>query len=239
MKTGIKTGLFIILLLAVLLINLGVSPKEGGMTAIYNGPGVWPESLKSIENILTEMGVPWKEISAEELNGGKDISQFKAVIFPGGWAPAFNEAVKPEGMENIRTMVKKGGVYIGFCAGAYFAAGTVVWEGINYPYPLGLFNGWMIGPIIVPWPEQKMTSVKTSDGNITMLYYGGPLFYPAVKQTVTILATWNEYWQSPAAVIGNYGKGKVVLFGPHPEVSSEPAKNWLKIILYKTIREGR
>lgn len=62
----------------------------------------------------------------------------------------------------------------------------------------------------------------------TMYYYGGPAF-TNVSSGVTVLATYgapvtqkatakvSDIWGAPAILETNYGRGKVVTFGPHPE----------------------
>ena len=55
-----------------------------------------------------------------------------------------------------------------------------------------------------------------------MLYYGGPYFTSDTGSQVEILGTYN-YNGQPAIVAFNYGSGKVVLSGPHPEIGGP---NW-------------
>jgi len=55
-----------------------------------------------------------------------------------------------------------------------------------------------------------------------ILYYGGPYFTSDTGSQVEILGTYNINGQ-PAIVAFNYGSGKVVLSGPHPEIGES---NW-------------
>lgn len=115
-----------------------------------------------------------------------------------------------------------------------------------YNYPFNLFKGIGVGALlgIKEWTAATgcdtgitegaaMTTVaiKTSvlpgiGSQLAILYYGGPFFVPAaeLRDSVTVLATYQipaggPGDGKPAMILFPYGKGKVFLSGPHPEVS--------------------
>ncbi len=205
--------------------------------AIYTGSGTWEHSVSAFENFLEWKNLTYEEINSWNLNHNSLIGNYKAIFFPGGWAYNYKKSIHSSGNQNIRDFISSGGAYIGMSAGAYFACDNVRWENQDYPYYLNLFHGDCIGPIeeIAPWPNYVMTTMsinKNHEANIyepmaeDFLYYGEPYFIPYQNQEMQILASWNVI-SNPAAdkapgIIGfNYGQGRVLLIGPHPEIEED------------------
>ncbi|MDO8142589.1 MAG: BPL-N domain-containing protein [Candidatus Brocadiales bacterium] len=186
-------------------------------------------------------------------------SLYKTIIFPGGYAYWYNYFINKAGKERIRNFVKNGGGYYGICAGAFFASDRIVWEGIPYDdyvhtnkygeltgYDLDLFPGTSTGPIneIANWNAevwnmttfnfQKENSVlskyKTIPYSEDIIYIGGPYFSidKDAESKVEVLATYN-YNGEPAIVAFEYGSGKVVLSGPHPEIEEDSDRDGVTI----------
>jgi glutamine amidotransferase-like uncharacterized protein len=114
-----------------------------------------------------------------------------------------------------------------------------------YDYPLNLFKGTGRGALvdIMGWNQPTgcyvgikygaaMTQVKInrnllpdSPQYMSILYYGGPLFVPSGSQAskVKTVARYQVPGKpdhgKPAMILFPYGKGKVFLSGPHPEIS--------------------
>ena len=114
---------------------------------------------------------------------------------------------------------------MGICAGAYLVSKTVKYDGAEFPYPLGLFNGIAEGPVrgLKPYPEMGSVRLKVTPagekrglaalGNAECAYGGGPFFH---KGTATsVLATYPD--GSAAAISRTVGKGELLLLGVHPE----------------------
>lgn len=60
--------------------------------------------------------------------------------------------IGPEGNHHIRNFVEGGGVYLGFCSGAYYASSSIRYEGLSFKTRqrkelLGLFSAAAFGPI--------------------------------------------------------------------------------------------
>ena len=203
--------------------------------AIYtdDGVGTWPDGIVAFEQFLDWKGVTHRRITAPEINTG-DLSQdFKAIYFPGGYAWYYKVAFNEEGLNNIRNLVSGGGGYIGMCAGAYFACDSVDWEEDGVlDYPLDLFDGVGRGAIdaIAPWDNYTMTTVNLNPNNPinqfsnaqeVTLYYGGQVFDPHDGVVMDTVATWAAYYDLPAAINFRYGQGRVLLYGPHPEIEED------------------
>lgn len=187
---------------------------------IYTGPGTSEKSVDEIRKALSEIGIITillKEGISSHALAGADI-----LIFPGGWAPDYKEKITEEGIIAIRKFVFDGGVYVGICAGAYFAASEVLWEEKEYKYPLGLFKGKVVGPLFPNWKQERLIPIriKRDDKTILVSYIGGPFFLPENNSSV-ILAEYigGRADRKPASLISTYGSGRVFLSGPHLEYS--------------------
>lgn len=139
--------------------------------------------------------------------GRIDLSQFKVILFPQG--PRYE--VDPEQYKYIVDYVKNGGGYVGSCQGSYFANKLGLLDFKCY-----LLDIWGIfaislkkGHVVTDWQEKKQ---------IYMHFGNGPVMVPG--KDVEVLATYVMGYpnkETTAAIItGKCGKGRVVLFGPHP-----------------------
>ena len=209
--------------------------------AIYSGSGTWEPSKTAFKNFLEWKGLTWKEITKNDINNGLLIGNYRGLFMPGGWAGDYNRDIKNSGDQHIRNFVSGGGAYIGMSAGAYYACDVTIWEGNVYNYPSDMFNGDCIGPIpeIAPWPNYVMTTMSINQAheaniyepaNRDILYYGEPYFVAHPGQEMQVFATWNVPANPTAngtpGIIGfNYGNGRLLLVGPHPEIDEDDARD--------------
>lgn len=242
----------------------------GAHVAIYNDSGApadpvtgasrsgaWQDGIAAIKCMLDWMGLSHEEISYHDLNDPSAdlLSLYDVLLFPGGFAHWYNYWISSSGKNRIRNFVNNGGGYFGICAGSFFAADTVVWEGIPYGdgysynaygeltgYDLDLFSGTATGPVngIAPWPAYGMATInfeaeseilpdyKTAPYSENIFYYGGPYFTSPQGGSVKVLGNY-EYNQEPALVAFAYGSGRVVLTGPHPEVDVDSPMDCLTL----------
>jgi glutamine amidotransferase-like uncharacterized protein len=217
----------------MLLLLLGCSAHSSSPTvALYHDEGVWLDGVIATEHMLDWMGISWREIDAEQLNE-QGLDGFEIFWLPGGWAPDYSRKIRESGRRAILELVGGGGVYVGICAGAYYAASTVTWEGENYPYPLGLFRGATVGPEIYPWPlygivelELNLEHPINAGGaqEAWVLLYGGGHFEAAEGQEMAVVARYKETKQ-PAIITFSYGRGRVLLLGVHPEIEEDDARD--------------
>jgi len=206
--------------------------KGQAAIAIYDDQGVWEEGVMAFEQFLNWKGITHQRITAYEINTDTLTQRFKAIYFPGGNAADYQASIDSAGIEHMQQMVTNGGAYIGICAGAYFACDTVKWQGDSFDYPLNLFHGNGIGPIdrLATWPDYDMTMLSMNLNNSinrfeptkeAMLYWGGAVFEPAPETKMDTLATYDDFNERPAMVNFDYGKGRVLLIGPHPEIEED------------------
>jgi hypothetical protein len=69
---------------------------------------------------LTDLGFTFDLVSAEAIRSGA-LCSYQLVAVPGGWASLKSEALGPEGRNEVRRFVRRGGSYLGLCGGAGLA----------------------------------------------------------------------------------------------------------------------
>lgn len=176
----------------------------------YENDGVWEEEVQALITLFNTYNYSYEIIDHQDINAGRlgegDAQRYRALVAPGGYAYWRNRAVSATGEAAIRGFVSGGGGYVGFCAGTFWTAETVVWaeestggggaynspsDYAAYPYDLGLLKGQATGPFgWKPWeggyaaslePAAMDTSIPTlallgMPAKTRFFYYGGPVF---------------------------------------------------------------
>jgi glutamine amidotransferase-like uncharacterized protein len=236
----VKRGIFFMLIILLFVSSQftgAISVKQNEIIAdvllIYTGPGAWSMGYRAFENFLEQKGLTWFEGDDDYINNNDFVGEFNAIHFPGGNPDSYFQSVNIFGCNHIRDFVSSGGGYIGICGGGYIAAYRIIDANNNTVHPpLNFFSGTAYGPIdeIIPYPRYKMTNISINKYNPinqyepdseTILYYGGAAFYPDEGQEMNTIGTYDSYNNDPAIINFNYGEGRVVLFGPHPEIEED------------------
>jgi biotin--protein ligase len=168
------------------------------------------------------------------------------LVFPGGADLGYCRSLNGEGNRRIEQYVRRGGAYLGLCAGAYYGSSRCEFEVGNKNLEvigsreLSFFPGTCRGCAFkgfVYHSEEGAKAVrlgvnKEAFGGALVpetfksYYNGGGLFVDAKKfadKGVETLATYTdstdvEGGDGPAAVVYcKIGEGGAVLTGPHPE----------------------
>lgn len=201
------------------------------------------ESLRVYEhqNIKTRLIVAKDILDRDILNNRHE--NVLGLFMPGSpAAQLYRDNLGERGKAAIQTYVANGGSYIGICAGAYLASHDIVYKSArrqeHIQDNLALFDGQAIGQLsslLVPvttvrqgWEEANVTPLHyhTASGPSTanVIYWGGPAYQPAPHEKITVLATYDAATidDQPAIAIAakDYGAGRVVLSGVHPEISA-------------------
>lgn len=199
---------------------------------IYTGVGV-PEDCNQWETKFfqwwqkSEPAVEFVYVSGPELHSLassctlSDWPNLKVYVQPGGDAYSQQNSIGDTGKANILKYIdSKHGIYLGTCAGWFFASDGYYWEGVKYNWPnlLGKFPTTE-GSIheIATYPDYAMTD--TSSGE-KMIYFGGPTRgYNNTPDTSpgNVLMTFTDpklkAKNMPAAV----QNGNMLLFAVHAE----------------------
>ena len=201
--------------------------------AIYAGEGVSKGDPAQVEACLAEAkGFKVKTVSAKEIRDG-DLEKYDVLIHPGGSGSGQAKALSDEGRQRVRQFVERGGGFVGICAGAYLASA-------EYPWALKLLDArvvddehWArgVGEVKLRFPSAGRDALGTDQETEAMCYENGPLLGPANNGDIPdfeSLATFETEIRKNDAPIGvmkgttaiargEFGKGRVVCFSPHPE----------------------
>ncbi|NOZ23774.1 MAG: hypothetical protein GXP25_22075 [Planctomycetes bacterium] len=207
---------------------LTVSPDESAIrVGIFAGEKASQRSVrKTIEALssVSDIDAIWFLASDvnEKLCKGVDV-----FLFPGG-SSRQAEIIGKAGCERIRGAVQKGKGYVGICAGGYMAA--ISW---NWCKPIRMVAARTDTKY---WNRGTGTAVLDTVGPhdpLWLFYTNGPVFSPIAFGGLGVpvpLANYvSEFRKNKApegtmrgrgAIIAStFGKGRVALFGPHPDLT--------------------
>lgn len=167
------------------------------------------------------------------------------LVFPGGGDLGYCQALNGEGNRRISDFVRKGGAYLGFCAGGYYGSRRCEFEVGNKPLEVigsrelgffpgtcrgGAFKGFEYrsesGARVVQLRVFKEAFEQEIESEIVSYYNGGGIFVDAAsikERKVEVLASYEEETDvdggdgKAAVVLCTVGSGKALLTGPHPE----------------------
>lgn len=200
--------------------------------AIYADEGTSQVGVMSLQLAVTQhLQYPSMLVSAENIlqNCLDDTSLF---IMPGGADMPYCHKLNGEGNNLIRQFVKQGGIYLGICAGAYYACKEIEFKGEEYSVfgqrELAFFDGLAKGCLpqftggkrYNEHPSSKaMIPIQFSNHQQSFLYYhGGCTFLPNSTACYQTVAKYPD--NTPAIISGHYGKGYYFLSGVHFELQA-------------------
>jgi len=167
---------------------------------------------------------------------GTALEACDVVVCPGGSGSGQSKLLEAEGRAAIQEFVRRGGGYVGICAGAYLATS-------HYPWSLAILDAHVLdtrhwargtGSVVleVSPAGRRLLGI---DGDEVDCYYGqGPLLAPGNRDDLPDyegLATYGTEIAkngAPSGVMvgttaiaaGSFGQGRVICFSPHPEKTS-------------------
>lgn len=227
---------------------LATNKRPGIMNVlVYNGPGTTLGSVKHAVETLRDLLEPYYAVStigSRSLQTAPWDTKAIALVFPGGADLPYIRECQSIFLPLKKFVRNRGGILVGFCAGAYFASGRVEFAKDNPALEvtgnreLQFFPGITRGPVFDGFEYNsekgaRAAKLRTQDGTEFCSYFnGGCLFVDADEyDNVEVLARFVEepdvaYYDDSdktrdngpaAAVLCSVGKGKALLTGPHPE----------------------
>jgi biotin--protein ligase len=203
---------------------------------IYADEGVSSFSLKetvrTFKTLLPRTTITLMKSRALIKGGWEKNSSL--IIFPGGRDIPYDRLLKGEGIRRLNTFVREGGIFIGICAGAYFASKEVIFEKgtdmeVVEPRDLHFFPDAAIGTLfrekVFVYDSEKGAHaplIRCGETQLPLYYNGGCYFKDAHLHPVEILGTYEEEGGKAAIISSSIGKGKAVLSGVHFEVAPTP-----------------
>ncbi len=206
-------------------------PGDPPRLAIYNGPGTKNDTFLGLEKLFARRGtMTVRPVGPADIRGGA-LGQFDAVVFPGGSGSKQARALGDEGRRRVIAFVKEGGGFMGICAGAYLASADYSWSLKIADVKVIDRKHWKRGTGVI---KMEMTAagqaILGKRKQMDIYYANGPLLAPAGRDDLpdgTVLARYRTeitehgpagvMKDTPAVVAGVFGRGRVILFGPHPE----------------------
>ncbi|MBI4924593.1 MAG: hypothetical protein HY843_01600 [Bdellovibrio sp.] len=212
----------IILLLFILIAGtFNAYPKDTSVTEdtrpialIYSGPGVCEENCtKAAAHVVQK-----ERFKIDLVNNENFVLLEKAKLWvqPGGDAVVVAKALKPKKLTALKTFIKNGGSYLGFCAGAFLADHKV--DDALTIDGLGLIPGVTKDY----FPEGKKTGIFPVlwENQMHYLYFEDGGYFDLIENNaVKVIAKYMD--GKTAAIFFPYEKGKVALSFPHPEATLE------------------
>lgn len=206
--------------------------------AVFDGGGTGKNAARHMRSVLeTADNCLVRQVGSHDIRAGV-LSQFDIIVHPGGSGSGQAKALGKSGRAAEVQFVRRGGGYLGVCAGAYLAAS-------NYDWSLGLLDAnvidrkhWRrgVGPVDVEWTPAGRSSLSpgstaTTNTRFVIQYANGPIFEAAGKGELedfeTLIFFRGEITENgaptgvmpntPAVVRSNFGKGRAMAFSPHPE----------------------
>ena len=230
---SVKPFLHSVLLGVLLSLGITVCASEAREfhCAVYDDVGAGASKHDLLRALRNTNGVYIQRLTGEDFRT-RDLSKFDVVICPGGSGSKQGRQLGEQGRERIRAFVKAGGAFIGICAGAYLASA-------DYDWSLNVLDArvldrkhWARGTGMVQL-EICSTGLEIFDAEkeITIFYGQGPLLAPADKPDIPDFESLAVYkteinkngapkgimLDTTAIALGEYGKGRVLCFSPHPE----------------------
>jgi glutamine amidotransferase-like uncharacterized protein len=178
-----------------------------------------------------EQGIAVTKLKGAEIAAGR-LKDFDVVIFTGGSGSAQAKTIGGQGREEVREFVRRGGGYVGICAGAYLACSGFDW-GVGVLDAKTVSNKWQRGVGEVEMeltPDgEKVTGLPATKRGVH--YANGPIIEPNERADIPdyeVLAWFRselaenqspvgKMVNSPAIARASFGKGRVLVSSPHPE----------------------
>ena len=245
-------------MVAARLVDLGMRPDSEPMVdrlvdpedarpriALFDGAGAGSASQgRRFEARLP--GCRIERLGPEDIQAGC-LDAFDAVIFPGGSGSGQAAAIGVPGREKVRAFVDEGGGYIGVCAGSYLALDNYTWGLRLVPMDSHDRKHWRRGnaSLKIELTTEGMETFLESESEREIAFRQGPLMQPSDEPdnnaTVDVLAWFRTgvgingadpatMVDTPAIVRVEFGKGRVLLFSPHPELT-EGMDDWLRLAI--------
>lgn len=211
------------------------TPKDPGSVrvAIYADDGS-PKAPDLIEGCLGTLPDKFhlERVTAEQIRQGA-LANFDVIAQGGGRASLQAEALGDDGKEKIREFLRKGGGYVGICAGAYLAAS-------DRPYYLRIINARVVdrehwarggGDVQIRFTDEGKVDLRQDAPVVQIRYNQGPLLARDSQgdlPSYTELAVYETEIAKKGAPEGvmkgtsamisaPFGNGRVFLSSPHPE----------------------
>ena len=202
----------------------------GWQSTTIRGPAtIFPILLKALAE---HPDLHVDRVDAEAIRSGC-LAGYDALIQPGGSGSRQGKTLGEEGREQIRGFVRKGGGYLGICAGAYLATNDYTWSLHILDAKVVDREHWArgTGPVDVALTAKGRELLGVEVTRPSILYFQGPLLAPADDPRLPdyeVLGRFDGEIAKNGAPTGvmkgttaiaaaPFESGRVLCISPHPE----------------------
>ncbi|MBO5922901.1 MAG: hypothetical protein J6Q81_00170 [Lentisphaeria bacterium] len=167
-------------------------------------------------------------LMGEDIRAGK-LDELDLLVIPGGSSESQVKALGDEGKKKVQDFVRNGGAYVGICAGFHCTLDRK--ERLQLmPYKYLKGAGGAAAKLAMDINERGGKILGVKPGRYNVRYSLGPISKPAKwdKGNAETLGVYKStvgpkgrpggnFFDAPAIIYGNYGKGKIVATSFHPE----------------------
>lgn len=187
--------------------------KKDGFVLIYNGRVAAEGAPEALAAVAESMGMKVEYFSsAQELEW---LLANASICMIGGTEDDLNPLIQeftPQILKELEDWIFAGGGFLGICGGGYI--GSIGWEeNDGFVEMLGLAP--VLSEEYIEDPNPRIITVDWEEERRTVYFANGPAFIAENPTDIEVIA---YYYDGRIAVLkSNFGKGHVILSGPHPE----------------------
>jgi glutamine amidotransferase-like uncharacterized protein len=213
----------------------GKTPPRGQVrVGVYCDVGAGPSHQDLLTSLAKLEDVSVRKLMADDIRNGA-LGDVDVLIQPGGSGGRQGRHLREFGREAIRSFIREGGGFIGICAGAYLASA-------DYQWSLNVLDARVIdrshwargkGTVQIELTDAGRRVLKSKEQQLAIFYGQGPLLAPrnhpdiADYETLATFKTEIAKNGAPKGVMkgrtaiarGEFGRGRVFCFSPHPEMT--------------------
>lgn len=224
---------------------------------VYGDEGTSQVGVDSLMAVCEKkLGLKCNKIMAKDIIETDVLDNCKILIFPGGMANFYCRKLNGKGNEKIKNFVNSGGMYLGICAGAYYACDRLDFHGEEFDvveeWELKFFKGIAKGSLNELTVDNRYYDETSYAKNFVKIkqfdngkiineeeyyYHGGPTFIS--DKDYNNYEVIGRFENGKTAIIkGEIGKGKYFLSSVHFELQGDIYKKIILDNMENDIGEG-
>lgn len=186
---------------------------------VYRGPASLPGCPEAVAELLesSTWAFDVRYVGPKEHLHVDTATLAGATLYaqPGGGSLSHGYKHMRRHRDDIRSFVRSGGGYLGFCLGGYLAGATPGFDLLP-----GDTDQYIASrSATVHSEDNTVVDVVWRGRERTLFFQDGPHFELKPRASATVLATYPN--KSVAALVTKFGAGRVGVVGPHPEAKDD------------------